>query len=413
MKNPKAVCAPAILAIFAGGLFAHHLRAQETPIGDSVQMAIAPEQLIAVINDLSSPTFAVRQAATEQLSLLGNSAIEELEKALEQSKDLESKARLASVVSEIRGFRMKKALDAFRRDIDPSNAHGLEAWPRLVQIVGDSRVAKLLMIEMYEAQPKLMRAITESDEVLQKAALDAAKSIPERGRFSDSGDGWALVLACIVAKKPINLEVQYRAIQSIREYPTNQKFTDPRWKNDIRKLAGAWIEKMPFELAREGLVLSGNYDIPNGAALARQVLSNQAIDPALYYSGIRVLARHGSIDDLALLEPWLANDTVMVETAKRVQSPIGIPTDEDHFPPDAELQRIRVLYQDAALAAAVILSKQPLKDYFPDVEETGNSDFVLQQIGSPVDKPEQRAFAFERWKRYRESNPPGPNEKPQ
>jgi hypothetical protein len=402
-----------LVAIFCCAVATTHLHAQDAPVADSTQPTLSPDQLSTLIDDLSSPTYSVRQRATEQLSLLGSPAIEELEKALAQSTDLESKARLASVVSEIRGFRLKKALEAFRRDIDPSNSHGLEAWPRMSQIVGDSRVAKLLMIEMYEAQPKLMRAIADTDEVLQQVAVEAAKSIPERGRYSDTGDGWALVLACVVAKKPIDLEVQYRAIQSIREYPTNQKFTDPRWKNDVRKLVGAWLEKMPFELAREGLALAGNYDIPNGSVIARQVLTNQAIDPSLFYASIRVLARHGSVDDIALLEPWLANETVMVETAKRVQSPLGIPTDEDHFPPDAELQRIQVLYQDAALAAAVILTKQTLKDYFPESDEAGNGDFVLQQIGAPVDKPEQRALAFERWKKFRESQPAGPAKKPQ
>ncbi len=383
-----------LVVFLLAALVACHASGQVQQVSDSDEIS----ELSQWIENLDSPSFAVRQEATNRLGAMGDSIVSQLETALEHERDLEVRSRLISLLTELRHVRLKRQLNEFRADPDVQNDHGLTAWKPLTERVGATRVAKLMLIEMYEAQPNLMRFIGgPSEQLLEAMTKYAVRNSDQRSRRSP-GHATSLLLVSVVTKERIPDEVQLQIVQSVYNQDFLLRLSDPRWQTENRKLVGAWLLTLSRELSREGLRLAVQFDLPEGIELARSFVAIPRQDPIAFLDAMRVFARHGTEQDLTLLEPLLDRDDILIETRMPSQRRAGSNQDFESVPLWDEGEVLQVQKRDAALAACVLIRKLEPKDFFDNFKVEKGWEFRFTDIGFPFSQQEKRDTALKRWK---------------
>ncbi|MFY7968006.1 MAG: hypothetical protein ACOVNV_02885, partial [Pirellulaceae bacterium] len=120
------------------------------------------------IDDLASDSFQKRQEASDRLAASGEQVLELMRERLKATQDVEQRARLQALVRRVEDQVLGDRMDAFIRDPDPDQDHGLKAWPSFRGLMGSNRLAKQILVEIYRQQPKLADATLEGQEALER-----------------------------------------------------------------------------------------------------------------------------------------------------------------------------------------------------------------------------------------------------
>jgi hypothetical protein len=370
------------------------LRADEPPAKAEEQEAARIEALVA---QLGSNDFTQREAASDELTRAGVRAFAALEAAAAHP-DREVRYRSIRVLGQIREIDLKRRLEAFLGGNDDDAEYPLPGWDRFRKAYGDESASRKLFVEMTRADAELLRSLAESPRAAAEALASQATAQQQAMQLGagQMSLGQVAVMLFIAAESDVtlpaptlNLVFNFCHQQALRESLASGD------KNSVpRKMVGSLIRRSESWATYTALNLAIVYGLDEGMVPAVKVLEggDQQAAHITQYALITV-ARFGDRSHLPLVEKLLADTKVFT----RMQENKSI---------------YEVQIRDAALAAAIILSKQDLKTYFvgrPDQQWTDPQQVFFNPRLIGFENDEQRTAAHKKWAEFKEK----PSEAPE
>ena len=383
------------------------------------------DEVETLIDQLSSPAFATREAASKRLLEIGAPTLEMLRKA-KQHTAIEVRERANRICEEIDKVIFESITKKFILAADGTESFGLPAWDVFRSISGDSRTSKLLFVTMLRSQSELARYVEAAskakgtansavafEELAERAAAEADKLRVRsfRGELPSVGDTVGLLMASSLFSDTLptasaSNEVNEIIVASLYRAPQAEYFTKAGYDRCMRALAGQWIHKTQASLANDVLSIALQRSIPEGAAVARRHL-DPSNDRETRVFALQCLARFGNEGDIASVSKLLNEELVVYEFTD--QSDIGSPRDgiqEDDMPPPGlkpynpprDVRRMVVRLNDVAMAVCMVLGSEDLTAVFPKYKPNESNGMVLVDFAFPADGQEKHKLAIARWK---------------
>jgi hypothetical protein len=382
------------------------------PSGWLVGQGAGPDQpaveVTGWIDDLASDSFQTRQEASDRLAASGEQVLEPMRARLKETQDVEQRARLQALVRRVEDQVLGDRMEAFIRDPDPDQDHGLKAWPAFRRLMGSNRLSKQILVEIYRQQPKLADATLEGQDALEREVKVAAERMRQTwlsGENVELGDGLALLFAGAVTQQPLGPEIESLTMRCVQTVPLAAKIDQRQWTKPMKNLLAAWVDRLSRQSAGNGMMLVLTRNIQAGEDAARRILSEKVNDPYDFRIACMILAKYGSVDDLTLLDKWL-DDTTLYQEYVALRAPFDPRAEPNaQMPPggNVPIERVecRCEYRDIALAASLVIAKVTLRDYHPMLAP--DSRWVIQEdsMGFPIANPQLRQETIDRWKAYR------------
>lgn len=398
-KRPEWRCAAVLLFL---------LLPQEWLVGQVAERGQQPVDVAGWIDDLASDSFQTRQEASDRLAASGEQVLEPMRARLKETQDVEQRARLQALVRRVEDQVLGDRMDAFIRDPDPDQDHGLKAWPSFRALMGSNRLAKQILVEIYRQQPKLADATLEGQEALEREVKVAAERMRQTwlsGENVELGDGLAMLFAGAVTQQPLGPEIESLTMRCVQTVPLAAKIDQRQWSKPMKNLLAAWVDRLSRQSAGNGMMLVLTRNIQAGEEAARRILSDKVNDPYDFRIACMILAKYGTVEDLAILDKWL-DDTTLYQEYVALKAPFDPRAEPNpQLPPggNVPIERVecRCEYRDIALAASLVIAKVPLRDFHPMLAP--DSRWVIQEdsMGFPIANPQLRQETIDRWKVYR------------
>lgn len=350
----------------------------------------SPERIAALVRDLGSGQFAVREKATRQLIELGIVTREALQRAA-GDPDAEVRTRARAILLTVCESDFQNRLAAFAADYDGSRKQRLPAWDQFSAQFGSSRLTRQLFVEMQRAEPELL-------EALDQGTKPAGEVLAERTQQILAGDGKALssvgtLVSLLFVASADGVAVDELGCQNLYPYAvrsTYQKTSGlPLWPGVLKKLVGRWITKDDTAASvNQNLIFAAQLEMKDEAlAISTRVLSSDDSDAKTRKMAILLVGRFGDKSHRATLERLLTDTTScgIVPTAKPARQ--------------VELQ-----IRDVALAVLLHITDQNLRAYgFPSAQPYGETAFREGALGFA--DPAAREAALRKWAKWRADHP--------
>ncbi len=281
------------------------------------------ENVQQLVEDLRSPNFKTRQAATAALVMVGDAGITLLKQAT-PTGSLEQRVRIEAILKRLEQSSFQYRLAALKESRSLVRAAAMPEWSRFADRCGEDIAAIDFYIRLLEAEPVLfaarmnnpsqLRVLLEqrASEVLQAASAKAGATVEIPAKFSV--DSYAAILL-LASNNDITLR---RATSpSISSLLNSVEFTQALKQQDgvlVLSLAGAWMLRAninvdkPLEFARQ-------HPTADGLVLARSTLTT-ALRGQNGRFALMLLVEQGSKEDLPLLESIFDNRGVLVQGTK-------------------------------------------------------------------------------------------------
>jgi hypothetical protein len=384
------------------------------------------EQVSQLIELLGDDSFARRETAGEQLRGMGERALPLLTMAAKSGESAEIRARANNIRNEIDKEVFQRVSRNFVLDTNPDHEYGLPGWKAFQEIVGFSRCGKQLFLRMLTDQPVLvasveanLRAKGSANEVAARNNLIAVASACAQDlraglhfRFPELGDTVSLLTACAILGKDVPVELDDTVLASLGRGEVAEYFAKTGYDRCLRSLTGKWIANSHDMFADRALASGLQLNIPEVVAVARKHLT-AADDEYTRDLAFHCLARYGTVEDIALLEPLMSDETIMHEFASNRfrYSPSDIKEEDNSAPPmplrnepiDRKIleqpPRMIVRASDIAVAVAMLLSGDEITSAFPRYQPNGNHrDYIPADLAFSDREPEAHRNAIARWK---------------
>lgn len=354
---------------------------------DATPAVPVPEAVNVLFGELSSGDRAIREAATQQLAKMGPPVIPPLQQLKAASSDPEAVARAALVIQRIQQSDLPKRIRNLIRQPENLDAHRLYGWPRFAEVVGTSRAARQLFIELLEPYPQLCERPLD-DETEFAAVRDAVfRSIAQkrlaRAELSVA-DGIAAQYLMIRGGNETG-DRESVTVQLVSTYPYSTRLNDRQLSKMLRQLTDRWLLTLKGDLLRP-MLISLDFDLPNGRELALQTLQGQAEDREYFTQSMLLLARFGEPEDLAAIEPFLEDRREVFQTNVLVADRIVAAGQQ---------------YRDLALMASLEIREMNVRDYFPQALPHPTRVYLPQSIVFSLDGEggsDAREAAFEKYR---------------
>lgn len=309
------------------------------------------------LEQLASPSAQTRQAATDRLLGVDNVQLTELRRRLPTTVDPEARARIGLVISRIESTRIPVRRTQFLRQPDAVDQHLFYGWPAFRDIIGDTRKTRMIFLDLAAQYPLLADQAFEQPEEIRKMAEQTFGMVDSR--MSDMQN---ITTIDAVAAQYAGLrlfEIDPDAINTIREartlrmvsmFPYSQELIQTN-SQALRQLTNAWLATVRFERFR-GLLVSLDFDLDSGRTLALRSLAELPRIPNEEFGhAMLTLARFGEDEDLAVIEPLIADDDrLIIENVPQ---------------PDGTLKQVVQRRGDLALFAAISIRNALPQEYFP------------------------------------------------
>jgi hypothetical protein len=383
------------------------------------------ESIRAWVEQLASGEFERRDQATSQLSRLGAEHLPILKAELDQATDPEVRVRLSGVIAKLKYERQQRVVRAFLRDPDMSNYHELEGWKSFSAISGANRSAKRLFLQLYERHPTLVEKELESGARAIEAARHVSRRIQEdeihRGE-GDRTDGLALLYCLCAADTLGDNQLATMSLRTFLRSPYNQLFRDPQAKKPMEVMVERWALSLEggADLTSAILIMTES-ELSTVRSVARKMLENQEeedqAEPDELLIALQMLFRYGTKEDLPVLERWLDNTEVCLESfamqfpggaqglggAPNMGVPppgYGVPSGRPGGNPDPNLGRTSytVEIRDAAVLACMQIAGMEYRDHFPDIILQEPRGYLARSIVSLSSDDEVRQARIAAWR---------------
>jgi hypothetical protein len=288
-----------------------------------------------LVKELGSPSYLVREAAERQLKEVGFVALPAI------------KAGLISTDSEV-ASRCKKLIGVIRIASAPGfvegkHDHDSPAWASFKAVVGDSKVSRLLFVDMM-ADDRRADAIERAEanpsqaHKLYLAELEGAKRVldeaikPFMGQEMDADVSRAVRKALLSALTLPELTT----VLFLGRNPIPNGESDPAppyyffstgFEEGIRGAAnhqacalfGAWFSQRRDPAAiKNGLMAALAFELKDAIPTARRVATTKTTDPGVIACALIVIGHHGTREDLPLVYSFRKDDrpTMTIFSAK-------------------------------------------------------------------------------------------------
>ncbi|MCI0357883.1 MAG: hypothetical protein L0211_05265 [Planctomycetaceae bacterium] len=353
-----------------------------------------PDRIAALVKQLGSEDFAEREAASDELTGAGLPAFAALEAAA-LHPDREVRYRSVRILGQIRELDLQRRLEAFLSGKEDSGDYPLPAWSRFKNAYGDDATSRQLFVDMTRADPEVMRSLESSPKAAGDQLADRAfqyQQAMQLGQQQQLSLAQVGVILFVAAEEDVALAAQTMSmIYSYCYQPTLRDAVTSSSRNGIpRKMVGAIVRRSDDMAAYQGMLIALNLGLDDGMVPSLKILKtpgNRA--PHFSQYALMTVAKLGNQSHVPLVEKLLEDKSVVTR-----------------------MQENKVIYdvqvRDAALATAVILTKQQLKDYFGERPNHQLTDpqqifFNPRVIGFTDDQ--KRAETHKKWAEYKAKQP--------
>jgi len=373
----------------------------QSPVADAASPAVqsGAADVKALISQLGDEKFAVRKSAGERLAKIGLPAFQALEEATRDG-DREIRYRAEKVLSVIRQNDLNRRLTIFLASLDSPEDKSLPSWPRFKAAHGNTAITRSLFVEMQRAEGEILAQLDadprQATDLLGKRALALAQ---EQNRLNRDGTPLPLgqvAAVFFVAGEPdvkptthtVALLLQLGTQQSLAGIAPIGEASDKQTLEKAalsRQLLGTLIARAEDSATPEAVRLAMIYSLKEGLGPALKLLDapprGRLYMQYMQYAMLLV-AKFGDGSHLPAVEKLFTDNTLISTISFRAN-------------------RREIQVRDSALAAAVLLTKQELKDYFELPE-----NLAAQQQGGALpsstlsigfENDEQRTAAFAKW----------------
>ena len=349
--------------------------------------AVNSERIAALVRQLGADEFSARESATEELTKIGLPAFKALEDAA-QSPDREVRYRAVRILGIIRELDLQRRLEAFLQGKGDDNEYALPAWGRFKKQYGDQASARALFVEMQRADAEILALLDRDPKLAGELFAARTAQLQQAIAMQPQGSntfGQIMTLLFVAAEPDADVAVQHlSSVFNFCHQPMMLEALRETSKGGIpRKVLGGLIERSENWSAYQAMMLANQHGMKEGLTPALKILKNDGNRvPHMAQYALLTLAKLGDKSHLPIVENLFEDKSVlskMQENNKIVHE---------------------VQVRDAALAAAVYLSKQDVKKFFPEAAKTTITDpqqlfFNARVIG--FSSEEARDAAFKKW----------------
>lgn len=389
------------------------------PLGSQADLPPSPEkssiaEIQSLISQLGAPRFSSRKSASEKLARIGLPAYHALEDATRDG-DRETRYRAEKVLALIRQNDLNRRLTVFLASLDSAEDQALPSWTRFKTTHGNSTASRTLFVEMQRAEGELLASLEadprQATERLGKRAVEY--SLDQQARAVREGPAIQLSLGQIaslifvagqsdVRPSPQTLALILRLGNqtALREalVPGDKSQRHAADKAEIsRRLLAAVIARSEDAAAYPAMQLAVEHELKEGLVPALKVLEGPGRVRYTVQYALILVARFGDESHLGIIEKLFTDHTLIGSSSQnRVRREIQV--------------------RDSALAAALLITKQELKDYFVLAEGPAAtrvpSYSYLSLVSLGFENDEQRTAAFQKWETYKTTRKAAAPQKP-
>jgi hypothetical protein len=352
------------------------------------------DRISQLIAGLGSDEYTAREAASEELARIGLPALAALDAAAVHP-DREVRYRSQRVLGLIRQHDIQRRLEAFLHGKESADEYPLPGWSRFKKTYGDDAHSRGLFVEIQRADPELMKSVETGartgTDMLGQRVFQHQQSLQLGNQQLSLGQISASLF--VAAEEDVSLPTQTLTMLLSHCYqPAFRDALTASARRDIpRKMLATIILRSEDMAAFQAMNIAYQFNMPEGIVPAEKILSKQGANnrtpqtaPMAQYA-LMTVARLGDAAQLPLVEKLLSDTSQL----SRMQENTAV---------------YDVQMRDAALAAAVILSKQDLKAYFDIPADQPLSDlqvvfFNARFIGFTSEK--KREAVFKKWEDYK------------
>lgn len=351
---------------------------------------VAPDRVARLIADLGSDEYMVRETASDELARIGPAAFSALEAAANHP-DREVRYRSQRVLGLLRQQDLHRRLETFLSGKETPDDQPLPAWSRFRERYGDDAESRALFVDIQRADPELMKALEDGPRFAADTLTQRASQTPQIVPLSAPHYSLGQIVAAlfVVAEEDVRLPapVLGTLFSQCRQRAFREAVVAGQRRDIPRKMLGTVVSKADDLAASQAMSVAIDFNLPEGIVPAERILKSPAIRRVgnLAPFALMTVARLGDASHLPLVEN-LMNDATLVT---RMQDNNTV---------------YEVQLRDEALAAAVLLTKQEIKDYFnvpagQNLAEPLNIFFNARVLGFSSDA--QRAVVFKKWDEYK------------
>lgn len=367
------------------------------PLGDAaatVSPVVSAAEIQRLVGELGSDSFATRQRATRELTALGIAAREPLEQAIRDG-DAEVRVRARAILASVTEADFQVRLEAFAADYDGSAKQTLPGWSAFAAQFGSTRAARQIFVEMQRAEPELLEAFGKADKSLDTVLNERCQAISQAATHGQREESMSIGTVATLLLVGASDEV------TVEEQPGVQLFSwmiyQPAFQRNARvgpyaamlkKLLGRWVMKDSTATV-QNLLFAATYELkPEAVQLASRVLTAEPLQQATARQyAMLVVGRFGDKQHVPMLEKLFTDATSLGTVQSSVPS-----------------RQVELQVRDIALAAALHITKQNLRDY-GYVAPQPNPTLLFQVTTLYFNEPALRDAALKKWAQWRSEHP--------
>ena len=372
------------LCLLVAACCASTVAAAETP---PAAYADRTAEVTALVKKLGSEEFSARESATEQLTKIGLPAFKALEEAI-QSPDREVRYRAERILSTIRELDLQRRLEAFLAGKDEADDYPLPGWVRFKKLYGDNSQARALFVEMQRADSEMLAVLDrdpkEAAELFAIRITQQQQAAAQQQQTSVTlGQILALLFVASEPEAPLSVQSLSTVFGFCHQATMSEALREGARGGIPRKMLGGLIERSEDWAAYQAMMLANQHNLHEGLTPATKILKNEANRvPHMAQYALLTVAKMGNSSHLPMVEKLFDDQGVLSKMQEN----------------NKVVHEVQV--RDAALAAAVYLSKQDVKAFFPEAAKTPITDpqqlfFNARVIGFSSEA--NREAAFKKW----------------
>jgi len=354
---------------------------------EQVSGSTETERIAALVKQLGSDEFSSRESATEELTKIGLPAFKPLEDAAE-SPDREVRYRAARILGIIRELDMQRRLEAFLQGKDGEDDYPLPAWGRFKKQYGDQTQARALFVEMQRADAEMLASLErDPKQAIELFAIRVNQVQQAMAMQPQGGSSFGQIMTLLFVAAEPDVELSVQNLSSVFNFCLQSTMLEALRESSKggipRKVLGGLIERSENWSAYQAMLLANQHGMKEGLTPAIKILKNDGNRvPHMAQYALLTLAKMGDKSHLPMVEKLFEDKGVLSKMQEN----------------NKVVHEVQV--RDAALAAAVYLSKQDVKKFFPEAAKTAISDpqqlfFNARVIG--FSSEEDREAAFKKW----------------
>jgi hypothetical protein len=341
----------------------------------------------ALVRQLGDNSFEAREEASRKLLRMGLSVKDLLEEG-SRDPDPEIRRRCLDLLPAVREADLKVRLEAFIADREGKKNHDLPGWPLYRKLAGDDATARELFVAIQKSEAGLFLEDVDRNPRAAGEQLGArCQALQQRLYGFQAGVVHPITLedlaplflvACDPRVRPSPPATSLLSSFLYQQAPRTALTAGPS-PSPFKKLVLAWMTQQTDDNAvMQMLYLANNLNLKEGLDLAVRVVRDRRVKGMGLATAFTTVGKLGGKAQVALLEPFLDDKTVIGPFA---------------------LNRMRgtTEVRDVALAMLVHLTGQSHKDYgYPFVDTNAGFKFYAHFLGFTTDQ--QREQALRKWK---------------